>query len=517
MSQLHAQSGDGDDNCPLCLQLNTIAGTTVQVYVPVSIYHTWEMLEEYLVEHLPAVSHLDTFGCELTLLDADTHQALQDPIQEDLWWRWNTQFSLIVHECLQQFERKEQIRGIEYEDYPKAIRVPANDTGILDAKAFVSLARLRRVKVDPGFHTIDRQAWRYCHSLRIVKLPDTVVAIGYAAFQGCYSLATVEMPGCVELGVRLFAECCALEQVGAITDGACHLAIGAVIGPYAFEECARLSQLSLPHVRAMMDGVAPSTPQTGIPQGCFHSSGIQQVALGRVLHWPPRLLTRDVLSLVFGYSPNVVRWRVGNIVDGGSHLAIGAIISQYAFEECAELAHLSLPHVRAVVDSGALTSPQAGLPQGCFFASGIQQVELGDDTYHIGHRALENCKALTRVHLANTGIHTLHMHTFAQCHSLVTIRLPNCLREIRAEVFVGCKALEMLTLRGSIRYLDTGPLGTAQSSSPLSMHGASRKHGEIRMPTMPLKAVSNSPPLSGSTASRLRTEIGLPLVADTVE
>ena len=108
---------------------------------------------------------------------------------------------------------------------------------------------------------------------------------------------------------------------------------------------------------------------------------------------------------------------------------------------------------RAVVDSSALTSPQAGLPQGCFFASGIQQVELGDDTYHIGHRALENCKALTRVNLFNTGIHTLHMHTFAQCHSLVTIRLPNCLREIRAEVFVGCKALERLTLPGSIRYL----------------------------------------------------------------
>ena len=44
------------------------------------------MLEEYLVEHLPLVSQLDTFGCELTLLDADARQALQDPTQEDLWW-----------------------------------------------------------------------------------------------------------------------------------------------------------------------------------------------------------------------------------------------------------------------------------------------------------------------------------------------------------------------------------------------------------------------------------------------
>ena len=192
------------------------------------------MLEDYLVEHLPLVSQIDTFGSELTLLDPDTRQVLQDPMQEDLWW--NTQFCLIAHECFQQVERKEQIQGLEYEDCPNAIRAPANETGILEAKAFFSTARLRHVKVDPGFHTVSRQAWRYCHSLRIVKLPDTVVAIGYAAFQGCYSLMTVEMPGCVELGVRLFSECCALEQVGTITNGACHLAIGAVIGQYAFEE-----------------------------------------------------------------------------------------------------------------------------------------------------------------------------------------------------------------------------------------------------------------------------------------
>ena len=86
----------------------------------------------------------------------------------------------------------------------------------------------------------------------------------------------------------------------------------------------------------------------------------------------------------------------------------------------------------------AAHSPPAGrIALRVLFASGVQQVELGENTCHRGHRALE------------TRIHTLHMHTFAQCHSLETIRLPNCLREIGAEVFVGCKALERLTLRGS--------------------------------------------------------------------
>ena len=50
----------------------------------------------------------------------------------------------------------------------------------------------------------------------------------------------IEMPGCVELGVRVFSECCALECVRKSQTGS-YLALGAVIGQYAFEECAIFS------------------------------------------------------------------------------------------------------------------------------------------------------------------------------------------------------------------------------------------------------------------------------------
>ena len=116
---------------------------------------------------------------------------------------------------------KEQIRREEHDNHPKAIWVPANESGILPAKAFFAIARLRHVQVEAGNHTIERQAWRYCHTLTIVKLPSSVVAIANAAFQGCYALTTVAMPGCVSLGARLFAECCALEQVGVLTENSC--------------------------------------------------------------------------------------------------------------------------------------------------------------------------------------------------------------------------------------------------------------------------------------------------------
>ena len=35
--------------CPCPLKLVTMAGKEIEVIVPVSIYHHWEMLEDYLV------------------------------------------------------------------------------------------------------------------------------------------------------------------------------------------------------------------------------------------------------------------------------------------------------------------------------------------------------------------------------------------------------------------------------------------------------------------------------------
>ena len=90
----------------------------------------------------------------------------------------------------------------------------------------------------------------------------------YAAFQGCFALTTVEMPGCVVLGVRLFSECCALEKVGIINGDTSELAEGALIGPYAFESCAKLEQLCLPCTSAgLVSPCMPPHPER-IPQGC---------------------------------------------------------------------------------------------------------------------------------------------------------------------------------------------------------------------------------------------------------
>ena len=51
-AQSTAQSSDWEDPSSLRLYLTTIAGTVIQIQEPESVHHTWEMLEEYLVERL---------------------------------------------------------------------------------------------------------------------------------------------------------------------------------------------------------------------------------------------------------------------------------------------------------------------------------------------------------------------------------------------------------------------------------------------------------------------------------
>jgi len=111
--------------------------------------------------------------------------------------------------------------------------------------------------------------------------------------------------------------------------------------------------------------------------------------------------------------------------------------------------------------------PPAGIPQGCFHTSGIRSVTLGGDVVFIGHRAYENCKQLAVVDVSHTNITTLHTHTFSHCLQLDRVSLPPCLREIRAEAFVGCKLLGSLALPEHLRYIGHRAFGERSELSCL--------------------------------------------------
>ena len=101
------------------------------------------------------------------LIAEDTLSPLSDPIHEEIWE--DKRFQLVIQKSFQRVSSKVQTNREEYDDHPMAIWVPANESGILPAKAFFALARLRHVQVEAGYHTIERQAWRYCHTLIICQ------------------------------------------------------------------------------------------------------------------------------------------------------------------------------------------------------------------------------------------------------------------------------------------------------------------------------------------------------------
>ena len=376
--------------CPCPLKLVTMAGNEMQVVVPISIYHNWEMLEDYLVELLSKSFGLDTFGCELTLLTADTPRPLNDPIHEELWD--NEGFHLVIQKCLREVCSKEQIKREVYEDHPKAIWAPANDSGILPAKAFFSLARLR---VATGFHTIERQAWRYCHTLTIVKLPRSVIAVENAAFQGCYALTTVAMPGCVTLGARLFAQCCALENVGVLTENPCRLVSGAIISPYAFEGCARLARIGLPPTRAITDMMSPSSSPAGIPIGRFHSSGIQLVQMPQG--------TTFIGHKAFAHCKQLVEVDLSRTQVEVVHMQV--------FAHCQPLAYVTLPTQLKEISAEAFEACGA-----------LCALALPQQLRYIGHRAFAGCNKLVCLTYRGTRTNRRRLHiadnAFEACNAL---------------------------------------------------------------------------------------------------
>ena len=199
-------------------------------------------LEEHIVGYPATVTMLDIFGCEVDLFHPDTQEHLQDPIWDTL--QVNTSFNLVVRECLRVYQSKREFEEYKDQEYPKAIKAPANDSGVIPDSAFYAVPRLRHVLAEEGLHTVGVLAWKHCRQLRIVKLLVTVVRICESSFQGCYLLGSVDAPGCVDLGYRAFAECCSLQHLSA-SGGDNTFVAATKLAPYLFGSCLNLSSITL--------------------------------------------------------------------------------------------------------------------------------------------------------------------------------------------------------------------------------------------------------------------------------
>ena len=202
-------------------------------------------------------------------------------------------------------------------------------------------------------------------------------------------------PGCVTLGARLFAECCALENVGVLTENPCRLVRGAIISPYAFEGCARLARIGLPPTRAITDMLSPSSSPAGIPIGCFHSSGIQLVQMPKGTTFIGHKAFAHCKQL---FEVDLLRTQV-------------EVVHMQVFAHCQSLAYVTLPTQLKEISAEAFEACGA-----------LCTLALPQQLRYIGHRAFAGCNELVCLTYRGTRTNRRRLHiadnAFEACNAL---------------------------------------------------------------------------------------------------
>ena len=126
------------------LVLTTLSGTVVEVNASVAKHDRLEDLENHVVDYL-AVTDIDVFGCMLDLIHPTMQTYLDDPVWETL--QNNTQFTIVLRDCLEALHSKETFDGCPYRDIPQPVKVPMNQAGIIPSGAFVDMSVLKQAYV----------------------------------------------------------------------------------------------------------------------------------------------------------------------------------------------------------------------------------------------------------------------------------------------------------------------------------------------------------------------------------
>ena len=276
-----------------------------------------------------------------------------------------------------------------------------------------------------------------------LRLPDViedmpVTDIGPYAFSDCSKLTEVDIPASVtNIDAAAFRECRGLKTIvfpsGLVS-----------IGTEAFRRCSAISSLELPNslrilnsgafaeCRSLRSVVVPSSVETIGEMGTFDSRTFEST---------------DVVGSISG----------GGIISGGIPSCWTPLKSEYGvFEKC-----------------DALTS-----------------VTLGDGIKMIGPYTFIGCSNLTEV-IIPTSVTNINEAAFRECRGLKTIVLPSGLVSIGTEAFRGCSAISSLELPNSLRVLNGGEFAECSSLRSVIVPGGVEVLGNME----------NSNVISGSGGS----------------
>ena len=353
----------------------------------------------------------------------------------------------------------------------------------IDGSAFLDRKELTSVTIPKSVTSIGRSAFAGCTALKSVTIPEGVTSIWPDAFYGCTALADITFPASItEIGTNAFGNTAWYDNQpdgvmylgntlytykGTMPDGT---SIEIKEGTTSIQQEAFIAQKGLVNI------TIPNSVTT-IGRAAFWScSALTSVIIPNSVTSVEEYVFKDCSGLVDVTIPNSVTSIGGSAFNGCSSLAnvtipnsvtsIGGsafngcsslvdvtipnsvtIIGASAFKDCSSLVNITIPNSVTIIDIESFS--------GC---TGLVDVTIPSSVTRIGYGAFYGCNSLNNVHINNLSAWCNIEHNswsnplnYARClylngELLTSVTIPDDVKEIKNEVFVGYTELTSVTI-----------------------------------------------------------------------
>ena len=323
--------------------------------------------------------------------------------------------------------------------------------------AFDGCEARESIKIPDGVETIGDGVFSGCKALESITLPDSLEKIGDNAFDGCKALESITLPDSLEkIGDDAFCDCEALESIK-IPASVTEISYG------AFYNCKALCSIT----------VARGNEEYKSVDGVLYSDG------GKTLFIYPEGKDDEEFTVPAGVKE----------------------IGDSAFSDCNALESITLPDSLEKIGGFAFRDCEA-----------LESIKIPESVTEIASRAFSGCEALCVIAVArgneeyksvdgvlySDGGKTLFIYPdgkddeeftvpagvkkiedFCANESLVSVKLPDGLKEIGDSAFEECNALESITLPASVTKIGEDALSCCESLKQVRYEGTTDEWEEV--------------------------------------